>query len=81
MGSMSTPCADGRINQAMAGGEDGVVVTCDGSEGSERRLKWGGHWCNCLAREEGAMYWGRLLRGWLGLAMVVGRNNQGVWLL
>ena len=28
-----------------------------------------------------ARCWGRLLRGWLGLAMVVGGNDRGVWLL
>ena len=46
----------------IAGGEDGVVIAHDGSEGNERRLKWGGHWHNCLAREGGARWW------WIGVA-------------
>ena len=120
-GSTSVPCADGRISWAMAGGEDGAVITCDGSEGGERRLKQGGRWHNHSAREGGARWWwigvawwgdlcihqakvvgtrwwwgcwldhsaraggmrcwGRLLRGWLGLAMMVGGIDQGVQLL
>ena len=36
---------------------------------------------DCSARAGGARCWGRLLRGWLGLAMVVGRNDRGVRLL
>ena len=62
MGSTSTPCADGGISQAMAGGRDRAAVTHDGSEGSERRLKWGGCWCNRSAREGGARWW------WIGVA-------------
>ena len=57
MGSPSAPCADGRISRATAGGGDGVVITRDGSEGGERRPKWGGHWRNRLVREWGARWW------------------------
>ena len=45
----------------MAGGGDGVVIAHDGSEGGERRLKWGGHWHNCSAREGGVRWW------WIGV--------------
>ena len=57
MGSPSAPCADGGISQATAGGGDGAVVARDGSEGGERRLKWGGRWRNRLVREWGVRWW------------------------
>ena len=38
MGSTSTPCTNGGISQAMAGGRDGVVVARDGGKGGMRRL-------------------------------------------
>ena len=41
MGSMSVPYADGGISQAMAGGEDGVVVAHGGSEGARGGQSWG----------------------------------------
>ena len=42
---------------------------------------WWGCRLDRSARAGGARCWGRLLRGWLGLAMVVGGNDRGVRLL
>ena len=36
---MSTPCANGRISQAIAGGGNEVAIARDGGEGSERELR------------------------------------------
>ena len=58
VGLMSTPCTDGRVSWAMAGGGDEGAIYHDGREGGERRLKWGGCWHDCSARVVGMRWWG-----------------------
>ena len=57
MGSTSTPCANGGISQATAGGGDGAVIAHDSGKGGMRRVMWRGCWCDCLTRVGGTKWW------------------------